>query len=117
MPGERFATAADKRLRVLHLAAAAPALGAARVAAARGRRDAARFIEALPRDPYTDASLRYRSDADGYSVYSVGPNLRDDGGAVEPPTPTRTAAGGMHVRCPPTWASSSHSAYASERQA
>jgi DNA-directed RNA polymerase specialized sigma24 family protein len=34
-------------------------------------------------DPFTGGSLRYRRDADGFILYSVGPDGRDDGGARE----------------------------------
>lgn len=40
-------------------------------------------IEALPRDPYNDASLLYKKLDRGYIVYSVGCNGIDDGGQEE----------------------------------
>ncbi len=59
-----------------------------------------RFIGALPRDPYAGAPLRYLSGPDGYSVYSVGPDLDDDGGAITAPSPQRSADGGMYRPLP-----------------
>ncbi|MEM9420859.1 MAG: hypothetical protein AAGA25_17685, partial [Planctomycetota bacterium] len=38
------------------------------------------YIEALPRDLFSDKSLRYRRDGASYLLYSVGTNLVDDGG-------------------------------------
>jgi len=34
----------------------------------------------LPLDPYSDEPFCYRRDGEGYLLYSVGPNLTDDGG-------------------------------------
>ncbi len=38
------------------------------------------FLADAPVDPFDGKPLRYRQDETGYSVYSVGENLRDDGG-------------------------------------
>ncbi|MEZ0367522.1 MAG: hypothetical protein ACAI44_00390 [Candidatus Sericytochromatia bacterium] len=38
------------------------------------------WLPALPQDPYTGRPFVYRRDADGFQLYSVGENLRDDGG-------------------------------------
>ncbi len=46
---------------------------------------APRFLDAVPMDPYADGPLRYRQTASGYVVYSVGPNLADDGGRTDVP--------------------------------
>jgi hypothetical protein len=63
----------------------------------------------LPLDPMNDAALQYRVEPGGFVVYGVGPNGKDDGGAVEPPPPpkgqvTRTAKSapdwGVRVRTP-----------------
>jgi hypothetical protein len=35
-------------------------------------------------DPFTGDSMRWSIDAAGYTIYSVGPDGRDDGGALEP---------------------------------
>jgi hypothetical protein len=40
------------------------------------------FIDAVPRDPFDGKPLRYRKDADGFTVYAVGENGKDDGGAT-----------------------------------
>jgi hypothetical protein len=39
-----------------------------------------RYFETTPIDPYSDRPLVYRRTADGYLLYSVGINGRDDGG-------------------------------------
>ncbi len=61
---------------------------------------APRCIDALPLDPYAEAPLHFVASADGYVIYSVGPDLRDNGGAIAPPPPRRSASGGMY-RPPP----------------
>jgi hypothetical protein len=38
------------------------------------------YIDVLPKDPFTDGDLHYKSDGEGYLLYSVGPNGKDDGG-------------------------------------
>ena len=38
------------------------------------------ILEEIPVDPFTGASLIYRKEGDGFIVYSVGSNLKDDGG-------------------------------------
>jgi hypothetical protein len=38
----------------------------------------------VPRDPWTDAPLVYKREGNGFVVYSVGKNLFDDGGPLEP---------------------------------
>ena len=44
------------------------------------------YIPTLPRDPGDGAAMRYRPDADGqgFTLYSVGPDGEDDGGADDP---------------------------------
>ena len=39
-----------------------------------------RFLPQLPNDPYSDGDFRYRRQGDGYVLYSVGPNGKDDTG-------------------------------------
>jgi hypothetical protein len=34
----------------------------------------------VPKDPFSDGEFRYRREEDGYLLYSVGPNGKDDGG-------------------------------------
>ena len=41
------------------------------------------FIEAVPLDPFNGKPLRYRKRRGGIVVYSVGKNLRDDGGRMK----------------------------------
>ncbi|HEY9839145.1 MAG TPA: hypothetical protein V6D23_01720, partial [Candidatus Obscuribacterales bacterium] len=38
------------------------------------------WLPALPEDPYTGRPFVYRRDANGFQLYSVGENQRDDGG-------------------------------------
>jgi hypothetical protein len=45
------------------------------------------YLESIPEDPLTGQPLRYRATADAYTVYSVGPDGDDDGGALLRPTP------------------------------
>jgi hypothetical protein len=39
------------------------------------------FLKKAPDDPFDGAPLRYRRDATGYKVYSIGPDGIDHGGA------------------------------------
>ena len=41
-----------------------------------------KFIERVETDPYTAEPLLYKKFADGVAVYSVGQDLKDDGGDV-----------------------------------
>jgi len=38
------------------------------------------YLDQLPTDPFTRQPLRYRNDAKGHLIYSVGPDKKDDGG-------------------------------------
>jgi hypothetical protein len=38
------------------------------------------YIDTIPKDPFTDGDLHYKSDGKGYLLYSVGQNRKDDGG-------------------------------------
>jgi hypothetical protein len=38
------------------------------------------YIDALPADPYGDGPLTYKPAADQFTLYSVGPDFKDDGG-------------------------------------
>jgi hypothetical protein len=40
------------------------------------------YIAQVPPDPFTEQALHYERRADGFLLYSVGPNGKDDGGAV-----------------------------------
>lgn len=42
------------------------------------------YLSAPLIDPFSGEELKYRRDADGYRVYSVGVNRKDDGGQWEP---------------------------------
>ena len=39
------------------------------------------LLSAVPQDPFSELPLAYRPAADGYAIYSVDVNCRDDGGA------------------------------------
>lgn len=38
------------------------------------------LLERIPTDPYTGEPFKYRREGDGFTLYSVGPNAKDDGG-------------------------------------
>ncbi|HLJ57486.1 MAG TPA: hypothetical protein VKT77_20780 [Chthonomonadaceae bacterium] len=38
-----------------------------------------------PHDPFTSQPLHYRRDGQGFVLYSVGQDLKDDGGNDTPP--------------------------------
>lgn len=40
----------------------------------------AKYIPTLPKDPFSDDEFKYKVTGAGYVLYSVGPNLKDDGG-------------------------------------
>jgi len=40
-------------------------------------------LKAIPADPFTDKPLIYRRAGEGYVLYSVGPNMTDDGGVKD----------------------------------
>jgi hypothetical protein len=42
---------------------------------------APKYLESLPRDPFSDRDFVYRRAEAGYQLYSVGPDQTDDGGA------------------------------------
>jgi hypothetical protein len=46
------------------------------------------YLPAVPRDPFDGREMRYKHLADGVIVYSVGPDGRDDGGAMNRDKPT-----------------------------
>lgn len=51
------------------------------------------FVDAVPLDPFTHQPVRYRQRASGYVVYSVGPDLKDDGGRTDSPPPVQGPRG------------------------
>ncbi|MFW6133786.1 MAG: hypothetical protein ACOC8F_07800 [Planctomycetota bacterium] len=79
-------------------------LGATALAAYRAEQDAwpaelaaltPEYLEAVPRDPFTDEPLVYKRTDDGYVLYSLGSNRKDDGGVDEYDT------GDIALRVPP----------------
>jgi hypothetical protein len=44
------------------------------------------YMSAIPADPFSGRPLLYRVSPQAYTVYSVGPNLKDDGGDLSPET-------------------------------
>lgn len=51
-----------------------------------------RYLQAIPEDPLVGRPLRFRPLPDGYVVYSVGPDGKDDGGTQLRQTPIGTTA-------------------------
>jgi hypothetical protein len=37
-------------------------------------------LAALPADPFDGQPLHYKTKSSGYTLYSIGPDLKDDGG-------------------------------------
>lgn len=58
------------------------------------------FVDAVPLDPFTEQPVRYRQRGSGYVVYSVGPDLKDDGGRTDAPPPVQ-GPGGLPYRPDP----------------
>jgi hypothetical protein len=57
------------------------------------------YIKSLPLDPFTGKTLLYIHDDQSYTVYSVGANRVDDGGAINAKTGEQTALDtGLRVR-------------------
>jgi len=59
------------------------------------------FAESLPVDPFSGKGLLYRPGPDGYVVYGVGDNRRDDGGRLEAENGERPDDG-VRIRLPAT---------------
>lgn len=82
------------------------ALAALRYRAKHGRLPAAladmvpEFIPAVPPDPFDGQPIRYRAEAAGLTVYSVGENLKDDAGATEQPPGGKPLDIGFRIRWP-----------------
>jgi len=53
------------------------------------------FLDSVPQDPFDGEPLRYRRTENGYLVYSIGYNQRDDGGAATPPNADRHKEGDL----------------------
>jgi len=43
-----------------------------------------KFLPAAPTDPFDGQPLRYRKAGEGFVIYSIGPDLKDDSGARKP---------------------------------
>jgi hypothetical protein len=87
----RVTTKEASGLARLRLAQTALALEQFRLANANRYPDALtelspKFLPAVPEDPFDGQPLRYRKAGEGYLIYSVGPDLKDDGGARKPGT-------------------------------
>jgi hypothetical protein len=58
------------------------------------------YLPALPEDPFSGDPLVYRVEAEGYTLYSVGPNKIDDGGVSKGPRalePDQVFVGGTYL--------------------
>lgn len=53
------------------------------------------FLGSMPQDPFDGQPMRYCRTENGYLVYSVGFNQRDDGGAAAPPNADRYKEGDL----------------------
>ena len=75
---------------VAHVRAARAALAVERFRNKTGRLPAGlddlvpQYLQPAPADPFTGGPIKYRQLAKGYVVYSVGPDLSDDGGRERP---------------------------------
>jgi hypothetical protein len=92
------------RRRHAALAGAEVALAAERYRRRHGRWPAAlaelvpALLAAVPKDPFGGQPLRLRLTAEGLTVYSIGPNGQDDGGAVaDPPEGGRATDVGVRL--------------------
>jgi len=47
------------------------------------------FLESVPKDPFDGKEMRYKKLEAGFVVYSIGPDLSDDGGKEKPPRRTK----------------------------
>ena len=52
------------------------------------------YLDTVPVDPYDGKDLRYEKLGVGFVVYSIGQDMRDDGGTENPPRRTKES---------PTW--------------
>ena len=55
-----------------------PGLGPAKLAAL-----CPTYLKQVPKDRFTDGELIYKRKSGGYVLYSLGSNLKDDGGTVD----------------------------------
>jgi len=56
------------------------------------------YLAAIPADPYTGGPLRYLRAADRYTIYSVGPNKKDDAGDLRSEFDAAVARGQKYRR-------------------
>lgn len=56
------------------------------------------ITDALPTDPFTGRHLVYRVDDTGYTVYGLGEDRADDGGAIDAPRAKKRKDWGLRVR-------------------
>ncbi len=52
------------------------------------------YLSDVPADPWGDGALKYRRGVDGYLLYSIGADARDDGGLRIPPEDDRSGKPG-----------------------
>jgi len=62
------------------------------------------LLDAVPEDPFSEATLRYARTESGVVVYSVGPDGQDDGGLTREEAESRAAGG----QAPPTFDETFH---------
>lgn len=84
----RAALKRDKAIVQMRLQQAVLALKAYRHQQGRYPEQLAAVSWPLPNDPFSGRALGYRREGKGFRVWSLGPNLRDDGGA-DPSLPVR----------------------------
>lgn len=61
---------------------------------------APQYLASVPIDPLSGRPLLFRSSADGYTIYSVGQNGRDDGGNLTAPAPAERRRLGRRANSP-----------------
>ena len=57
-----------------------------------------KYVAAIPADVFSGGALHYKPQADGYLLYSVGPNGKDDGGRNEYDNPGDSGCDDITVR-------------------
>jgi hypothetical protein len=101
---QHFATMAPEGDALHHLARLALAMTACR--AKKGKYPdqlqelVPEFLSAIPLDPFDGQPLRTKRDEKGILLYSVGPNLKDDGGALPRDRQRRMQEGDIVFRLP-----------------
>jgi hypothetical protein len=58
------------------------------------------YLRQVPKDPYSDGPLVYRSTGDAFTLYSVARNFQDDGGAQNPDDPWQARQAGSATPSP-----------------